>query len=249
VKTAEELRIMRQGGRILATVLREVAAAVRPGISTMELNELAESGLRSRGATPSFLDYGGPENPYPASLCTSVNDAVVHGIPGPTKLEPGDIVGLDLGCWYRGLCTDMAMTVAVGEADARARKLLKCTETALREGLKQVRSGARVGDIANAIQTYAEAQGFSVVRALTGHGVGHAVHEDPTMPNFGAAGTGPKLVAGMTLAIEPMINEGGYEVETLDDGWTVVTADGARSAHFEVTVAVTDKGYELLTSV
>lgn len=249
-KTSPEVAIMRRGGKILAATLQEVASAVRPGITTAELNQLAEAGLKSRGAMPSFLHYGDPKNPYPASLCTSVDSAVVHGIPKKNeKLVEGQIVGLDLGCWYEGLCTDMALTIPVGKVDGRVAKLIRTAESALKEGLKQVKAGARLGDIGEAIQTYVEAQGFSVVRALTGHGVGRAVHEEPSVPNFGKAGTGQKLVPGMTLAIEPMVNEGDFEVETLDDDWTVVTVDGKHSAHFEVTVAVTEKGCEVLTKL
>ncbi len=250
VKARAEIEILKQGGSILAAVLQAVAAVVRAGVSTAELNARAEAGLRKRGATPSFLGYGDTKNPYPASLCTSVNAGVVHGIPSQsTLLREGDIVGLDLGCWYQGLCTDMALTVAVGSVSSVASKLIKVTRAALTEGLKQVHAGGHVGDISHAIQTYVEASGFSVVRALTGHGVGHAVHEAPPVPNFGSAGAGPLLEPGMVLAIEPMVNAGGYAVEWLLDGWGVVTADGSLSAHFEHTVVVTEKGYEVLTQV
>ncbi len=248
-KTTTEIEAMRQGGRILAAVLKEVAAAVRPGVTTKELDALAEAGLRRRGATPSFLGYGDGDSPYPASLCTSVNSTVVHGIPDVTELKDGDIVGLDLGCWYQDMCTDMAVTVAVGSVDPQAKKLMRTAERALSEAVKRVRAGVSIGDIGACIQAYVEAQGFSVVRALTGHGVGQAVHEEPAVPNFGIEGQGLKLARGMTLALEPMVNEGGYDVKTLADGWTVVTKDGKRSAHWEVTVAVTDNGCEVLTKV
>jgi len=250
-KTAKEIEVMRAGGRILAEVLAEVAAAVRPGITTHELNKLAEQGLRRRGARPSFLGYGGERGKaYPASLCTSVDEAVVHAIPSENSiLQAGQIVGLDLGCWFQDLCTDMAVTVPVGQVSPETRKLLKVTEQALQEGLKQVRAGARTGDIGAAIQSYVEANALSVVRQLVGHGVGRAVHEDPQVPNFGRAGTGPKLGAGMTLAIEPMVNAGLPDVTVLADGWTVVTADGSLSAHFEHTVVVTEDGCEILTAV
>ncbi|MDP3986544.1 MAG: type I methionyl aminopeptidase [Candidatus Veblenbacteria bacterium] len=249
VKTAAEIEAMRAGGRILATVLGEVAAAVRPKVSTGELNALAERRLRELGATPSFLDYGKEEgNPYPATLCTSVNTEVVHGIPSQTKvLQEGDIVGLDLGCWYKELCTDMAITVPVGTISVEAKKLIKVTRQALDMALRQVRGGVRVGDVGQAVQSFVEAQGFTVVRKLTGHGVGRTVHEEPPIPNFGHAGTGPVLPAGATIAIEPMVNAGGDEVETLEDGWTVVTADNSLSAHFEHTVLVTENGCEILT--
>lgn len=242
---------MRAGGRILAQVLQEVVAAVRPGVTTHQLNELAEQALRSRGAKPSFFGYGAEAgNPYPATLCTSVGSEVVHAIPSPKlKLKSGQIVGLDIGCWYQGLCTDMAVTVPVGQVAEAAQKLLQVTAESLRQGLKQVRAGARMGDIGAAIQSYVEVSGFSVVRQLVGHGVGHSVHEDPPVPNFGRAGTGLELKAGMTLAIEPMVNMGLPEVKVLADSWTVVTADGSLSAHFEHTVAVTKEGYEILTLI
>jgi len=249
IKTKEEIEKMRAGGRILATALHEVAAAVQPGITTSELNDIAEQALKKAGARPSFLGYGrGKGNSYPASLCTSINEAVVHAIPSPDiKLEAGQIIGLDLGCWYEGLCTDMAITVPVGEISVSAQKLIKITEQSLYEGLKQIKSGARLGDIGQAIQALVEANGFSVVRDLCGHGVGHAVHEDPAIPNFGRAGTGLKLEAGMTIAIEPMVNMGKARVDFLADGWTVVTSDKSLSAHFEHTVVVTEQGCEILT--
>lgn len=251
VKTSAEIEKMRVGGKILATVLQQVAAAAQPGITTGELNRLAEQGLRERGATPSFLGYGHEsDDPYPATLCTSVDAAVVHAIPSPNQeLREGQIVGLDLGCWYQGLCTDMAVTVPVGRVSREAAKLIKVTQAALHEGLQHLRAGARVGDIGHAIQTYVEANGFSVVRQLTGHGVGRAVHEEPGIPNFGRPGTGAKLDAGMTIAVEPMVNIGGAAVETLADGWTVVSADSSLSAHVELTVLVTNQGYEVLTTL
>lgn len=251
IKNQLEIKAMRAGGRVLANALQQVAAAVRPGITTDELNTLAERLVREQGATPSFLGYGHEMGtPFPATLCTSVNNAVVHGIPSKKAvLQAGQIIGLDLGCWYEGFCTDMAVTVSVGQASPAARKLIKVTEAALNEGLRYVRAGGRVGDIGHAVQSFVEAHGFSVVRQLTGHGVGRAVHEEPSVPNFGKPGTGARLDAGMTIAVEPMVNAGSAEVDTLDDGWTVVTADGGLSAHFEHTVLITDKGYEILTSV
>lgn len=248
VKTATEIEAMRQGGKILASVMQKVAKAVKPGVSTKELDKLAEENLRAQGATPSFLGYKSNHLVYPASLCTSINSEVVHGLPGVNKiLQEGDIIGLDLGCWYKGLCTDHALTVPVGKVSRQASKLIKTAQVALALGLKQVRAGAYVGDIGEAVQAYVEHQGFAVVRALTGHGVGRAVHEEPVVPNFGKSGHGAKLLAGMIIAIEPMVNEGDYEVNNLDDGWTVVTADGKLSAHFEHTVLVTDNGSEVLT--
>lgn len=249
IKTEREIEAMRRGGKILARVLREVVAAVKPGVSALELDKLAERRLRALGARPSFLHYQSEQLVYPASLCVSVNSEVVHGLPREDKiLLSGDIVGLDLGCWYDGLCTDHAVTVPVGVVSPQARRLIKTARGALEEALKRVCHGVTVGDIGEAIQTYVEAQGFSVVRSLSGHGVGRAVHEEPAVPNFGTAGKGPKLLAGMTVAIEPMVNAGDYEVKTLADGWTVVTADGSLSAHFEHTVLVTKSGYEILTA-
>jgi methionyl aminopeptidase len=251
IKTPEEIAALRVGGRILAQVLQLVAAAVKPQALTSELNELAEAKLKEYGAAPSFLGYKNEQGQaYPASLCTSVNNMVVHGIPRPDLvLREGDIVGLDLGCWYKGMCTDMAVTVPVGQISPAAKKLIKVTRQALDLALKQVRAGAFVGDIGEAVQIFVEQQGFSVVRQLTGHGVGRAVHEDPAIPNFGKRGTGPRLAAGMTVAIEPMVNAGDYEVQTLDDGWTVTTLDGSLSAHFEHTVLVTTSGCEILTKI
>lgn len=251
IKTPEEIAALRVGGRILAQVLQLVAAAVKPQALTSELNELAEAKLKEYGAVPSFLGYKNEQGQaYPASLCTSVNNMVVHGIPRPDLvLREGDIVGLDLGCWYKGMCTDMAVTVPVGQISPAAKKLIKVTRQALDLALKQVRAGAFVGDIGEAVQIFVEQQGFSVVRQLTGHGVGRAVHEDPAIPNFGKRGTGPRLAAGITVAIEPMVNAGDYEVQTLDDGWTVTTLDGSLSAHFEHTVLVTTSGCEILTKI
>jgi len=251
IKTPEEIAALRVGGRILAQVLQLVAAAVKPQALTSELNELAEAKLKKYGAAPSFLGYKNEQGQaYPASLCTSVNNMVVHGIPRPDLvLREGDIIGLDLGCWYKGMCTDMAVTVPVGQISPAAKKLIKVTRQALDLALKQVRAGAFVGDIGEAVQIFVEQQGFSVVRQLTGHGVGRAVHEDPAIPNFGKRGTGPRLAAGMTVAIEPMVNAGDYEVQTLDDGWTVTTLDGSLSAHFEHTVLVTTSGCEILTKI
>lgn len=251
VKSTAEIEIMRVGGKILAEALEEVAKAVKPGITTLELDKIAEKKLLSAGAKPSFLGYTSENNSaYPASLCTSVNNIVVHGIPSnKIILKDGDIIGLDLGCWYKGLCNDAAITVPVGNISVVAKKLIKTTKQSLAEALKKVRSGATIGDIGEAVQAYVEAQGFAVVRQLTGHGVGRAVHEEPAIPNFGRARTGAKLVAGMTIAIEPMVNEGDYEVTTLKDGWTVATVDNSLSAHFEHTVLVTEKGYEILTGL
>ncbi len=249
IKTTSEIEIMRAGGRILAQVLQTVAAAVEPGITTAALDILARQELERLGAEPSFLNYGAADgNPFPAALCTSVDNGVVHGVPSAqVVLRDGQIIGLDLGCWYKGLCTDTAITVGVGKISSAAEKLIKVTAKSLQRAVAVVKPGATVGDIGQAVQSYVEAQGFSVVRQLVGHGVGRAVHEEPAVPNFGKKGTGPKIVAGMTIAIEPMVNIGAYETKVLPDGWSVVTSDGSLSAHFEHTVAVTKRGCEILT--
>ncbi len=240
---------MRQGGRILAQVLEQVADRVKPGVSTAELDELAERLLRQHGAEPSFLNYGLESgNPYPATLCTSVDNAVVHGIPTKDQvLKQGQLVGLDIGCWYKGLCTDMAMTVPVGQISNKVEQLIKVTKESLKRGLKTIKNGSTIGDFGWAVQSYVEAQGFSVVKQMVGHGVGYAVHEEPAIPNFGRPGQGLKFVNGMTVALEPMVNAGRSDIMVLPDGWTVTTKDGGLSAHFEVTVAVTDGGCEILT--
>ncbi len=249
-KTQAEIEIMRQGGKILAQTLIEVAAAVKPGVSTLHLDMLARQGLKTRGANPSFLGYRTGNQSYPASLCTSVDNGVVHGVPSPDFiLKEGQIISLDLGAWYQGLCTDMAITVPVGKISKTAAKLIRITQESLARALEKVKAGARVGDISEVIQSYVEQNGFSVVRTLFGHGVGRAVHEEPRIPNFGHKGTGPLLTEGVTLAIEPMVNIGNPEVKTLTDGWTIVTADNSLSAHFEHTVAVTKHGYEILTKI
>jgi methionyl aminopeptidase len=244
IKSDQDIRIMREGGKLLARILADVIKRIKPGVSTQELNDYAHELMQDAGADPVFLGYHG----YTGVLCASVNEEVVHGIPNPRAiLRDGDIIGIDIGIRYRGLCTDMARTVAVGSVAAPARKLIKSTREALDSGIKMIRPGARVGDISSAIQQYAETRGYSLVRTLYGHGVGRELHEEPTIPNYGSPMTGPELKSGMTLAIEPMVNIGQYAVETLSDGWTVVTADGQLSAHFEDTVLVTDNGHEILT--
>ncbi len=249
-KNEAEIEIMRQGGRILAQVMAEIVKQVKPGVSTAHLDMLALQGLKARGASPSFLGYRTGKVSFPASLCTSVDNAVVHGIPSlDFILKPGQIISLDLGAWYKGLCTDMAVTVPVGKITKLPNKLIKTTQGALVQAIAQVRTGTRVGDLGEAIQAFAETAGFNVVRALVGHGVGRAVHEEPRIPNFGQRGTGFLLQEGMTLAIEPMINAGKSEVKVLPDGWTVVTEDNSLSAHFEHTVLVTKHGSEILTII
>jgi len=247
IKTPKEIELMREGGEILAKVLREVSLRVKPGVSTQELDSLAEELIIKSKGKPSFKGYKG----YPAALCASVNNEVVHGIPSSEKiLKSGDIVGLDLGLEYKGCFTDMTITVPVGKVSKIAHKLIKVTKNSLTQGIRKIEPGNFISDISRAIQDYVERQGFSVVRDLVGHGVGREVHEDPPVPNFFDPNLeSVKLREGMVLALEPMINMGSYEVEVLDDGWTVVTRDGFLSAHFEHTVAVTKEGYEILTII
>ncbi|MBI5404919.1 MAG: type I methionyl aminopeptidase [Candidatus Kerfeldbacteria bacterium] len=241
-----ELTALRRSGAVLADALAAVVEAVKPGVDALMLNLIAEEAIRRRGGTPAFLGYHG----YPASLCVSLNDEVVHGIPRQsTILHSGDIVGLDLGVIVDGMYTDMARSVGVGEISAPRQKLLDVTRQSLAAGLRVVKAGIRTGDIGAAVQGVAEAAGFGVVRDLVGHGVGRAVHDEPSIPNFGRANTGERLPAGICLAIEPMLTLGDYEVETDDDGWTVRTVDGSAAAHEERTILVTADGYELLTPV
>ncbi len=242
-KTKEEIEKMRVAGQVVAAVLAELEEIVVPGISTGELDRIAESAIRRQGAIPSFKGYKG----YPASACISINEQVVHGIPGGTILKEGDIVGIDLGAIVNGWHGDSAITLPVGRVSSQAERLMKTTREALFVGIAEARVGNRLGDISHAIQQYAESRGFSVVRDLVGHGIGRNMHEDPQVPNFGKAGRGPILEEGMTLAIEPMLNAGSYQVETLADGWTMVTRDRSLSAHFEHTVAVTEEGPDILT--
>lgn len=244
IKTKEEIEIMREGGKILARIMEEVKRAVRPGFSTWELNEIAESLIAQSGGEPSFKGF----EDYPCALCTSINDVVVHGIPKQEEIiQNGDIVGLDLGLKYKGMYTDMAMTVAAGKVSKAGKHLIRTGRRALELALEQVKPGAKIGDVGAAIQTYVEKQGFSVVRALVGHGVGHNVHEAPKVPNFGEAGAGEEILEGMCLAIEPMICERGHQVKTDVDGWGVRTFDQGLAAHFEQTVVVVSGGFEVLT--
>jgi len=235
---------MRQAGKIVAEVLKIVSEQVKPGMKTRELDSIAEMELKRLGAISSFKGYHG----FPANLCVSVNDEVVHGIPGERVLREGDIVSLDFGAIYNGFHGDGAVTVGVGEIDAKARELMEATRGALEAGINAARHGARLGDISAAIQEYAEGKGFSVVREYTGHGIGREMHEEPQIPNFGNPGTGPVLKKGMTLALEPMVNVGDWRTRVGDDRWTVFTADGSLSAHFEHTIAITDGEAEILTS-
>ena len=244
-KSAGEIEIMREAGRISARALRLVGVAVRPGVTTQELDEIAETAIREDGAVPAFLGYHG----YPKTLCTSLNCQVVHGIPSQkVKLAEGDLISVDVGAAINGYYGDNAKSFAVGSESPLAERLLSVTEESLCAGIEACRLGNRLFDIGHSVQAVAEAGGFSVVREYVGHGIGRAMHEDPNVPNYGKAKTGPVLEVGMVLAIEPMVNAGGMEVDSLPDGWTVVTSDSSLSAHFEHTVAVTENGPLILTA-
>jgi methionyl aminopeptidase len=245
IKTTSEIAQIEENGALLAEVLDLIAEAVRPGVTTAELDRLAESAIRACGGSPSFKGYNG----FPASICASINDEVVHGIPTRRrKLEAGDIVSVDVGLLRGGYHADSARTFAVGEVSETARRLIQVTEACLEQGIAQVAPGRTLGDVGNAIQSHAEEAGFHVVRELVGHGIGTRLHEDPQVPNYGARGEGLTLRPGMVLAIEPMVNVGTARVETLDDAWTIRTLDGSLSAHFEHTVAVTGEGCRVLTA-
>ena len=238
VKSDAELQLMVEAGKLLAGTLDELAEACVPGVTTNEIDSLADRLIRSHGAVPGFKGYNG----FPKSLCISVNEEVVHGIPGSRVVNDGDVVSLDCGLIYRGLWADSGRTVLVGEVSDEARRLVAVTREALEKGIEKAVPGGRVGDISAAVQQHVEAAGFSVVRNFVGHGIGRAMHEEPQVPNFGVAGTGPMLRPGYALAIEPMVNAGGHEVEMLPDGWTIITADRRLSAYFEHTVLITDAG-------
>ena len=242
-KSLDEIKVMRRAGRVVADALAALEEALRPGISTAELDAVAEGVIRDAGAKPSFKGYRG----FPASICASPNHVIVHGIPSTMKLEEGDIISLDVGAFLDGYHADSAWTFPVGEVDPTAAELLKVTEAALDAALERCKPGNRLGDVGAAVQEVAEPAGFSIVREYAGHGVGRALHEEPSIPNYGPAGRREVLAAGMTLAIEPMVNAGGPGTKTLADGWAVVTADGSLSAHFEHTVAITEDGHEVLT--
>ena len=233
-KTEEEIALMEENGILVSKTLAEVGKMVAPGVTTNELNRVAETFIRDHGAIPSFLGYDG----FPAALCMSVNDVVVHGFPSDKPLEEGDIVSVDCGTFYKGFNGDSAYTFAVGEIDAETRKLLDVTKQSLYEGIKQAVAGARVGDISHAVQTYAESFGFGVVRELEGHGIGRKMHENPGVPNYGRQGHGPRLFDGMTICIEPMITAGSREVYLARNGWEVHTRDHRNAAHYELTVVV-----------
>ena len=244
IKTGRELKIMREAGRIAANALKLAGAAVQPGVSTWEIDRVARRYIEEQGAKPTFLGYGG----YPASACVSVNNVVIHGIPSKDHIvKEGDIVSIDVGATYEGFVGDNAWTFPCGKVSPEAQGLMDATRESLFQGIKAAVAGNRLGDIGSAIQQYAEARGYSVVRDYVGHGVGAKMHEDPSVPNYGTPGRGVRLLPGMTIAIEPMINQGVKEVKTLSDGWTTITADGKLSAHFEKSVAITPDGPVILT--
>lgn len=242
-KAPREIDIMRKAGQIVARTHKELQAHIRPGITTRQLDVIAERYIRSQGATPSFKGYNG----FTGSICASVNEELVHGIPGDRVLQDGDIISIDIGAEYNGYHGDSAWTYPVGTISEETKRLLDVTEESLYKGLERAKAGVHLTDISHAIQSHVEAANFSVVREYVGHGVGQNLHEDPQIPHYGPPGKGPRLKTGMTLAIEPMVNVGKRYVRTLSDNWTVVTVDGSMCAHFEHTIAITDDGYEILT--
>jgi methionyl aminopeptidase len=246
-KSAAELDAMQRAGGIVADTHALIGEHIRPGVTTAELDRMADEYIRSRGGYPTFLGYPGAY-PYPASICASLNEVVVHGIPNEEPLNEGDVLSVDVGVTYEGFVGDSAFTYKVGEVDEEADRLLEVCGAALRAGIEKARAGAHLSDVSNAIQTVTEEAGFSVIRSLVGHGVGRNMHEDPQIPNFGEPGRGPVLASGMTLAIEPMITARGPEVVVRDDRWTIATRDGSLAAHFEHTVAVTDGEPRILTA-
>ena len=243
VKTERELEIMRRACKITAAARALAGEMVRPGVTTGEIDKAVHDFILSQGAKPSFLHYQG----YPGSVCISVNEVVIHGIPGNRVLKEGDIVSVDVGACWQGFHGDCAATFACGTISQEARRLIDVTKQSFFEGIRFARQGYRVSDISHAVQTYVEANGFSVVRAFVGHGVGEHLHEEPSVPNYGAPGKGPRLVKNMTIAVEPMVNMGSYEVRVLKDGWTTVTADGKLAAHYENSILITDGEAEILT--
>jgi methionyl aminopeptidase len=242
-KTKEEIEKIRESGRLTALVLKKLKETVAPGVTPLELDKLAEEMIRKNGGRPAFKGYRG----FPNTITASINEEVVHAIPGKRKLKKGDIISLDMGVELNGYYGDAAITVPLGKVDEAAKRLIEVTERALGIGIEKARPGNRIGDISNAIQRFVEGEGFSVVREYTGHGIGTKLHEDPQVPHFGPAGRGPRIKPGLVIAIEPMVNAGSFEVELLADGWTVVTKDRSLSAQFEHTVAITEEGAEILT--
>src|SRR5512138_2900378 len=246
LKSPREIGLMRRGGHILADVVDRLRETVKPGMSTLEIDEDVETFIVAREARPAFKGYRG----FPATVCISINEEVVHGIPSAHRhIKEGDIVGLDLGCIVEAYYADCAFTLAIGDVPPKVQQLLDVTRESLDQAIQECRPGRRLSDVSHAVQAHVERHGFSVVRAFVGHGIGRALHEDPQVPNFGEPGRGPQLRPGMVLAIEPMVTMGSWEVKVLDDGWTAVTRDGSLAAHFEHTVAVTENGPEVLTSL
>ena len=243
IKTGPELELIRKSGEVLKETFSVLEEMIEPGVTTAELDAAAEDFIRSRGGIPAFKGYQG----YPATICASINEQVVHGIPGPRALEEGDIVGIDMGVILEEFYSDATRTYPAGEVSEEAARLIRVTSETLDHGIERVKAGNHLSDISNAIQTHAESHGYSVVRALVGHGIGRRMHEEPQIPNFGPPGKGPELKAGMVLAIEPMVNIGTHDVLTLEDKWTFVTVDGKLSCHFEDTVAVTENGPRIMT--
>ena len=245
IKSKQEIELMREAGKIVADTHEVLRQAVAPGITTMELDKIAEENIKKYNATPSFKGYGG----FSGSICASINEEVVHGIPGNRVLKDGDIISLDIGAYYKGYHGDSAKTHGVGVISEEDRKLIEVTRESFYEGIKFARVGYRLSDISHAVQVHAEKYGYSLVRDLVGHGVGADLHEDPQVPNYGPPGKGPRLQEGMVLAIEPMVNAGRYQVKTLADGWTTITVDGKKSAHYEHTIALTSDEPLLLTKL
>ena len=243
LKSAREIEAMRRAGRITAQARALAGSMVAPGVTTLEIDQAVRRFIESQGAKPSFLGYAG----FPGSACISVNEEVIHGIPGPRTLREGDIVSIDVGAFIDGFHGDCAATYPCGQVSDQAKKLIEVTQQSFWEGMKMIRPGARVTDISHAVQQYVEANGCSVVRDFIGHGVGAKLHEAPEVPNFGPAGHGPRLLPGMTIAVEPMVNAGDWRVQVLKDGWTTVSLDGSLTAHYENTVLITEEGYEVLT--
>lgn len=245
IKSQDEIEKIARACKIVAQVLRDLREIVKPGVTTKDIEIFVEKKIAEKGAIPAFKGYRN----YPSSVCTSVNDQVVHGIPSNLRLKDGDILSIDLGVYLDGFYGDGAVTLPVGRISPAAERLLKVTEEALYKGIEKARPGNRVSDVSSSIQRYVESHGYSVVRTFVGHGIGRSLHEEPQVPNYGNPGHGPRLREGMTLAIEPMVNEGTYEVKILDDGWTAVTADGSLSAHYEHTIVITKNSARILTKI
>ncbi|MGE0058185.1 MAG: type I methionyl aminopeptidase [Dehalococcoidia bacterium] len=245
IKSDQEVKIMREAGRVVGEVLIMLAEAAKPGVVVKDLDKLVRKEYARRGVTPTFLGYGSP--PYPATVCVSINDDLVHGIPGDRVIQEGDIVSIDLGATYKGFVGDSAITVGVGEITPEAQRLIDVTKESLWRGIRAARAGERLGVISNAIGTYIESEGYGVVRQYVGHGVGRKMHEEPNVPNYGPADRGPVLKKGMVLALEPMVTIGDYQTKVREDNWTVATLDGSLCAHFEHTIAITDGEAEVLT--